>query len=340
MKANQKNEPNTDISDYSQLPTFFKCCSDDERVIKGIFEDHEIRFTQPWALNDPLEFNPIIRFKHNGANYRWFSLDGIFLPSEEFRLKFTLIEQRINAFGILSLTKIPNSFDMWSRYANGHKGFLIELKSDFNKHSCMLSPTNAVYPVREVQYVDEYAINVDELTDDEGQIQLEILDDLMFYRKLSRWEAEREYRMVRPFSDLPGYAPLANKAHRDTRLHLFEFSLDCIESVTFGACMPFEDKERISEACQGSKINFLQAITVRDEKDAFGKTGKIVCVAMDSLPSSFRMSQFPLIVDTQHREDQEKVVQIGSLSELPYWEDNKEWVRQMYEIRRAKDRCK
>jgi len=267
-------------------------------------------------------------------------LNEIPLPSEEFRLRFRLIEQQINEFGILSLTKVPDSFDMWSRYANGHKGFLIELKSDFNQHSCMVSATGEVYPVREVKYIDEYTINIDELTDDEGQIQLEIFNDLMFYRKLSRWEAEREYRMVRPFSDLPGYAPLANKAHRDTRLHLFEFSLDCIQSVTFGACMSYEDKKRILEACKGSRIEFLQAIIVRDEKDGFGRAGKIAVLAMDSLPSSFRMSQFPLIVDTQHRQDQEKVVRIGSLSELPYWEDNKEWVRQMYEIRRAKHRCK
>jgi len=326
--------------DYSQLKNFFKYCSDDEKVIKAIFKEQQIRFTQPAALNDPLEFNPIIQFKQNGFNYWWFSLNDIFLPSEEFRLRFRLIEQQVNEFGILSLTKIPDSFDMWSRYANGHKGFLIELKSDFNKHSCMISPANKVYPVRKVQYVDEYSINVDELTDDKGQIKLEMFNDLMFYRKLSRWVAEQECRMVRPFSDLLGYVPLSNKAQRDERLHLFEFSLDCIESVTFGACMSFENRKRIRKACKGSRIKLLRAAIVRDEKDDFGKAGKIVFLSEDSIPRSFYVSQFPLIVDTGHFEDQKKVMRIASLSELPYWEDNKEWVRQMFEIRKAKQNNK
>lgn len=159
----------------------------------------------------------------------------------------------------------------------------------------------------------------------------------MFYRKLSRWKSEREYRMVRPFCDLPGYASLSNKAHRDTeRKHLFEFSLDCIESVTFGACMSFENRERIRKACKVSGIEFLRAAIVRDEKDDFRKAGKIVCLPEDSIPRSFYVSQFPLIVDSGHFEVQQKVMRIASLSELPYWEDNKEWVRQMYEIMKAK----
>jgi len=310
MEHNQKNGNNNSALDYSKTPTFFKYCSDNEDVIEGLFKKHKIRFTQPAALNDPLEFNTIIRFNYNGSNYRWFSLNEIPLPSEEFRLRLRLIEQQINSFGILSLTKIPDSFDMWSRYANGHKGFLIELKSDFNKHSCMLSPANKVYPVREVRYVDEYSINIDELTDDKEQIKLEMFNDIMFYKKLSRWVSEQEYRMVHPFSDLPSYMPLSNKAHRDDRLHLFEFSLDCIESVTFGACMSFENRERIRKACTGSGIEFLRVAIVRDEKDDFGKAGKIVHLPEDSIPSSFYVSQFPLIVDSGHFEDLKKVIEL------------------------------
>lgn len=42
----------------TKLDSYFKYLSDDSRVIKGIFEDQKIRFTQPRALNDPLEFSP------------------------------------------------------------------------------------------------------------------------------------------------------------------------------------------------------------------------------------------------------------------------------------------
>lgn len=328
---------NMDVSEH-ELTGYFKYCSDDPRVINGIFRNHKIRFTQPAALNDPLEFSPIIRFEDNGANYSWFSLNRIPLPSEESRLRHRLIDQQINAFGVLSLTKNPDSFGMWSRYANGHKGFLIEFKGDLNKYPCMLPPSNEVfYPIREVQYVDEYAINIDELTDDEGQIQLKMFNDLMFYRKLLRWKTEQEYRMVRPFSDLPDYTPLNNKAHRDTdRVHLFELSLDCIESVSFGACMLLENRESIKEACKNSKIDFLQAIIIRDEKDAFGKAPKISLQSVDSLPGSSRMRPFPFIVETEHFEDIQREKPISSLSELPYWEDNKQWVQQVYDI--AKER--
>lgn len=326
---------NMDVPEH-ELTGYFKYCSDDLRVINGIFRNHKIRFTQPAALNDPLEFNPIIRFENNGGNYNSFSLDGIPLPSEESRLRHRLIEQQINAFGILSLTKNPDSFDMWSRYANGHKGFLIEFKSDLNKHPCMLSQSNEVYPIREVQYVDEYAINIDELTDNEGQIQFEIFKDQMFYSKLSRWETEQEYRIVRPFSDLPDYKPLTNKAHRDKRIHLFKFSLDCIESVTFGACMSLEDRESIKEACKNSKIDFLQAIITRDEKDALGKVPKINLQSVDSLPRSFRMRPLPFIIETEHFEDIRRVKPISSLSELPYWEDDRQWAEQVYEIAKTK----
>lgn len=319
-----------------ELNGYFKYCSDDPKVIKGIFRDHKIRFTQPAALNDPLEFNPIIRFENNCANYHWFSLNGIPLPSEESRLRHRLIEPKINAFAILSLTKNPDSFDMWSHYANGHKGFLIEFKSDFNKHSCMLSPRKEIYPIREVRYEDEYVINIDKITDGDCQIQLEMFKDLMFFRKLSRWNTEEEYRIVRPFSDLPDYKPLTNKAHRDTRVHLFKFSLDCIESVTFGACMSLANRESIKEACKNSKIGFLQAIIIRDEKDALGKVPKIDQRSVDSLPGSSRMRPFPFILETEHFEDIQKVKSISSLSELPYWEDNKQWVQQVYNIAKAR----
>jgi len=321
-----------------ELTGYFKYCSDDPKVINGIFRDHKIRFTQPAVLNDPLECNPIIRFENNGANYNWFSLDGIPLPSEESRLRQRLIEPRINAFGILSLTKNPDSFDMWSHYANGHKGFLIEFKSDLNEYPCMLSPSNEVYPIREVQYVDEYEINIDNLTDDEDQIKLEMFNDLMFYRKLSHWKTEQEYRMVRRFSDLPGYTPLNNNVHRDTEAHLFEFSLDCIESVTFGACMLLKNRESIEEACKNSKIGFLQAIIIRDEKDALREAPKISLQSLDSLPGSSRMRPFPFIIETKHFEDMRTVKQISSLSELPYGEDDRQWAEQVYEIMKAK--CK
>ena len=54
-KENKSEKAMDDNTGDLQFLTFFKYCSDDGRVIEGIFEKHKIRFTQPYALNDPLE---------------------------------------------------------------------------------------------------------------------------------------------------------------------------------------------------------------------------------------------------------------------------------------------
>jgi len=321
------------------LGSYLKYCSDDDSVIKGIFKDHKIRFTQPWGLNDPFELNPALRFNNNGSNYHRFRLNGVILPSEEFRLRHYLIERQINAFGILSLTKVIDSFDMWSRYSNGHKGFIIELKADFNSHPSMLSPKGQEYPIRKIDYVDEYFINIDDHVNENGLLQQKAINDKVFYTKLSHWTTEQEYRMVRPFSDLPGYKPISNKAHRDDAVYLFDFPLDCIGSVTFGACMSFQKKQRIIDACKDFRIEFLQAIIIRDQKDMSGKAGKVRLGSITDFPRFDSMMDFNFIAESLTLEDGEKIVEIYDLSELPYWKwnDAREWVQQYYRIRTQKD---
>lgn len=168
MDGDKRADKPTSDAGQSQLPTYFKYCSDDTRVIEGIFACHKIRFTQPAALNDPLESQPIIRFRQRKGKYTHYVFDGIVFPSEEIWLRVQLVERLRNAFGVLSLTKIPDCFDMWSRYANGHKGFLLEFKADFNKPANMRGKDSKVYEIREVAYVDQYAINVDDLVDEHG----------------------------------------------------------------------------------------------------------------------------------------------------------------------------
>ena len=95
-----------------QIDSFFKYCSDDSEVLDGIFKNHVLRFTQPRSLNDPLEFYPSIRFHDNKNNYQNYELDGFLLPSIEFFHRVQMIESQINTYGILSLSKIPDSFSM------------------------------------------------------------------------------------------------------------------------------------------------------------------------------------------------------------------------------------
>jgi hypothetical protein len=337
MSEEVKGQQPDDSTDQIQLASFLKYCSDDERVIRGIFEDHKVRFTQPWALNDPLEFNPSIRFK-NPEKYRWFHYDGIAFPSEELWGRTHLIESRINEFGVLSLTKIWDSFDMWSRYANGHRGFLLSLKGDFNERTCMLSPQGKPYAVEEVDYVDEYAVDMEELIDDQANFCEELAHKQLFFRKTSRWQAEGEWRMVRPLSDSCTFVRVANGPHRDDRVHLFDLHLDCIELVVFGACMSRENKKRIMKACTQTQVAFGQALIVRDKKERDtlgGKMGKVKILPIDRFPQLLEMLPFNFIADVAHLPDQQEVFELDSLSQLPYWSDGPAWIQQYYEHQKA-----
>ncbi len=320
---------------YSELQTYAKYCSAQEKVMNGIFEQHKIRFTQPAALNDPLEFTPIIRFNDDGDNYRRFTCEGELFPSEEERLRSRIVESQINAFGILSLTKVPDCFDMWSRYADGHKGFLLELKSDFNRHPCMLSKKGECYPIGQVIYVDEYSVNIDDLVNDQDWVPYKSINEKMFFTKTSRWRFEEEYRMVRSLADHSDWHWLNNRRHRDLNIYLFEFSLDCIESVTFGACMPVENKKKIMAACEGTGIKFLQGCVIRDQKDRFDHPGRVLLIPTDGFPDFLEMSEF--ITEEKYTEKWKRPPIALSLREdLPYYASDREWVEQYYQNRKAR----
>jgi len=335
-------EPSMEQKGINPSPpsVFFKYFSDDEQVIAGIFEKHKIRFTQPWVLNDPLEANPTIRFRDR-SNYRWFRYDGVTLPSKEWWIRLHLIERRINKFGILSLTEVPDSFDMWSRYANGHKGFLLGLKRDFNGHPCMLSRDGTRYEVRKVTYPPEHSIDVEELLDGQGGLRMKVVHERLFFQKVSRWQAEREHRMVRPLSDLADYKSITDKLQRDNGKHFFDFSLECVLGVTLGACMSVEGKRRIIKACDNSGIPYNQAWIVRNERERDelgGKMGRVRLGPPDQSPRLIEVS--PCILDSAHNEDQKDKLEIASLSELPYWTADPAWVQEFFDNRKKRERDK
>ncbi len=225
---------------------FFKYFSDDKDVIDGIFQNHVIRFTQPRALNDPLKFSPTIRFRDIKNSYCDYELGGIPLPSIESFWRVQIVESQVNQFGILSLTKIPDSFDMWSQYSNGHKGFVIQFKPDFNRYSDMKSKDGQIYTVEEVTYVQDYHIDLDEMVDQSGLLRVDVLIRELFFKKTLRWQHENEYRMVRPFSDHPDYSPSATyHTYSDPRIYLFPFDPKAIASVIVGASMSQDNKLKI-----------------------------------------------------------------------------------------------
>lgn len=261
-----------------------KYFSDSDVVIESIFENRKIRFTQPAALNDPLEFNPTLIFGESVKNvHNPYEFNNKRLPSIELFSRIQLIESVINNFGILSLSSEIDSFDMWNLYSNGHKGFMIQFKDDFNENPCLRSKGDGkIYKIGKVEYVDAYRIKINKILSHKNFHDFEYIYETVFFSKNNRWESENEYRIVRKLIDFDEFNP-QNKVHRNqSSIYLSDFSFDCIDSIAFGAQMSLEKKMKIIKACEGNDINYFQAIIIRDKLDRFGKMG---CV--EYLPVSY-----------------------------------------------------
>jgi len=313
----------------------FKYCSDDLRVIEGVICNHKIRFTQPWGMNDPLEFNPTLQFADNEIAHQKYELNGILLPSIEMFYRIQVIESQINAYGILSLTTQHRSFDMWSQYANGHKGFVLGFRQGFDLHPCMKSKDGKPNIFKAVDYVEHYNLNLEKLASLSGAIPLDVLQSELFFKKTSRWKDEQEYRLVRNLTDCPEYTPKANHSYRDDSVYLFDFSLECINDIIFGASMSVENKRKIINACRGQDIHFWQAVIIRDVPDDKERISKVnifpIIDYLGSLDEIYKIKPQQLCIDNAQNVDSPKTVKINRLSDLPYYKDYKELVDQFFE---------
>ena len=325
---------------FDSLPGYCKYITDDRRVLEGIFVEHKIRFTQPAALNDPLDCNPLLKVPSTEGEHATFDVNGIEMPTVNLWYYFQLIESHLNSFGILSLTKNPTSFDMWSKYANGHKGIVIELTSEMTKDASFLSKENKPYEIGSVRYVEHSMIDISDCLDAAGLISMPTFEQHLFFEKSLRWENEREYRMVRNLQDL-GKPPegIRTGIKRDRKtIYKSDLPLDLINTVTFGAYMSIEDKHWIIEHCKNSHIQFLQCMIMPMEKDDKGLAPRVGLVPLDDEklrrkilemdPQLFLMGDKE-ILDQKH-------VSLKRLDDLPYYQGFEHLVKLMNKNRMTK----
>ncbi|MDP3981597.1 MAG: DUF2971 domain-containing protein, partial [Chlamydiota bacterium] len=279
--------------------------------------------TQPWAINDPFEFNPAIRFKSKADDYRYYEYDGVTFPSNYLWNWLNLIESRINVYGILSLTDNPFSYEMWSHYANGHRGFLIEFNVGNKKKPRLESQKGVSSPVHRVRYVNVNIVNVDKMTNKNNKIPPSQFRDKIFLRKTKLWRHEREYRVIRPFDSCETYRPPAQRtSYRNNDVYRFPISLDCIVSVTFGVNTSIEDKEKIIRLCDGYKIAFLQALIPKDSKN---EVRPRPISDFGSLENYLTMEPQIFTFDSiENNYFHEPTIKVNSLSEIPYYNIQKE----------------
>jgi len=166
-----------------------------DQRINNLFYEKKIRFTPPNEFNDPLEFKPTLK----GNNlHDFYIFQGRPYPSKASMIREGIIGFLSEYYGVLSLTKVPDSFYMWSMYANGHKGFFVVLKEDFNLQSSLIDD-EIHWPIKKVNYTNNYCLNI------EGDfVDLNYADNLLrsnfdkiVFAKIKRWMNEKEYRMAR-----------------------------------------------------------------------------------------------------------------------------------------------
>jgi hypothetical protein len=328
------------MTEYESLLGFCKYMSDSKTVMEGVFLNNKILFTQPAALNDPLDCNPVLKIPSNGDEQSMYSFAGITMPSLNLWFHVQLVESHINEYGILSLTKNPVSSDMWSMYANGHRGFLIEFAADFPDNRSFQSKEGSSYSVRKVDYVDKFLINIETCLDKDGRLEIEKFRNLLFYQKAKRWAKEKEFRMVRPLADLgkeAGGVHVGIERDHETP-YLCDLPFSTIKSITFGATMPREKKLWIIEKCSNSKIQFLQCLVYPLKMDDAGLTPHIDLLPLDD-PKTMKMvldmNPQLLLMAGEELLGHEQIA-VSHLSELPYYEGYEQLVDLMYEKRKAK----
>lgn len=215
-----------------------------------ILEKGNIRFTQPYALNDPFDSNPnynlfrksVVKrtqalLKDRGRNLSaiTFANAQIGIIEQSRRLLDVMKRELNNDFAILSLTQNKNNLLMWSHYADSHRGFVLGFDSDH--HFFSKEPPRVMTPLSEVKYSDQRPIVpvFEEVTSSHD------VANILFFTKSNHWEYEEEKRMLAK--------PLAatNKEVKGgVNIYLYKFPPEILREVIFGCLMSPELKKRVA----------------------------------------------------------------------------------------------
>lgn len=301
-----------------KIDAICKYLNDDNKVIDGIFKDQKIRFSQPWILNDPVEGNPVINlsFGDDITNYTHYKYRGITLPSYRDQVYMNLIEARYNRYGFLSLSKDIYNYDMWNHYANAHKGFIIDFKQNLDEKKCFHS---AALFSGLVNYVENYEITVNKPIDERGFTTYDYLNRELFLTKTLHWENEKEYRIIRPLAEHPDFIePVKSISFRDEKIYLFDFDLNSISTIIFGAAMSSDKKRRIMDLTKKLDITYCQSLIDKSDN-----------VTMYYLPiSNWRNKENFLSMSKQMFLTDDSIFRfrglkktVSDLSEIPYYTD-------------------
>jgi hypothetical protein len=230
------------------------------KYLEEIFRDREIFLPSPTKFNDPFECRPYLAWYKKGKKLRDYFNQMVLeeFPEtnretrrrrikegyERFRTNQdifmrNLYEEFLNSTGLYCLTQIPDNILMWSHYAKGHSGIVLE----FN----VTKEYSIFYEAIKVHYSKDYPL-----------LNLMEIDEPQHFRnalltKSVDWEYEDEWRIV--------------KTPREGGTGKYKFAIDLLTGVIFGATIERKNKDLILEWLQdyNLKINLYQA-NINDTK--------------------------------------------------------------------------
>jgi len=245
-----------------------------------------IRFSQPSVLNDALEFKPqleglgtrtdVERFMRKMLPLKMPELIGQInaanSPERADQIISSIVSQgadwmesqpgrydnsvkdlyaRLDRdIGVLSLSEAPASALMWSHYASGGFGFLIEFDAQHSWFWDKRAPRDSFNHLRQVSYHDRtpaYFLNLP--------------DDIALYTKTPDWSYETEWRIIRRLSEAAGKEG-PDRYGKDVLL--FAIPPDAINSVVIGYRSTAESVKQLKEVVHAhselSHVMFKKAI--------------------------------------------------------------------------------
>lgn len=162
-----------------------------DNLLKYIFEDKTLRFTNPLTFNDPFELKPNIKQLVNDKKHLVVDMfsENLNESGQAHKFHYASINNILNNIGILSLSGNKDNLVMWAHYANSHKGIVLEFERNHWFFNDLRLPKYAevLNRLEKVTYIsreNRKSINSNEYFSKET-----------FLTKSKDWEYEDEYRM-------------------------------------------------------------------------------------------------------------------------------------------------
>lgn len=251
----------------------YKYIAVDNNVIDGLLNENYIKFSPANQLNDPFEFQPVIKGIYKDevkerhyeehllrsvvtddkvANKEHFlqiflqetykATPGIVqqISFEEFcqsPIKYiqedTYKKENILRLGVLSLSEKNKDLLMWAHYADEHKGMVIALDKNHAFFKQNITKKDIESTLQKVQY--EFV---------RPEVYLMEIDDRekMLFTKSKHWKYEKEWRAIR----------ILKKRDKEIMgTYLFKFEPTLLRGIYFGMRMPTETKRKIVQIVKG-----------------------------------------------------------------------------------------